>query len=79
LKEARKSSANKKVGKPLLCQMSKQPILSFIFQVQYLERAEKLKTYLNGKNKKKPVKEGGSGETKKGADKVKINILQCGY
>ncbi len=44
-----------------------------------MERAEKLKTYLNGKNKKKPVKEGGSGETKKGADKVKINILQCGY
>lgn len=39
-----------------------------------MERAEKLKTYLNGKNKKKPVKEGGSGETKKGADKVKINI-----
>ena len=33
--------------------------------VQYLERAEKLKQYVNGK-KKKPVKEGGGGGSKKG-------------
>ena len=46
------------------------------FQVQYLERAEKLKTYLNGKSKKKPVKEGGSGEPKKGADKVNT-LTKC--
>lgn len=39
--------------------------------VQYLERAEKLKTYLNGKNKKKPVKAGesSSSDSKKDKDK----------
>ena len=57
--------------------MKKETILSFYsFQVQYLERAEKLKTYLNGKSKKKPVKEGGSGEPKKGADKVNT-LTKC--
>lgn len=46
-------------------------------QVQYLERAEKLKTYLNGK-KKKPVKAGeSSSESKKGgADKVQTYVLK---
>jgi hypothetical protein len=46
-------------------------------QVQYLERAEKLKQYLNGK-KKKPVKAGEAGSTdskKPGGDKVKLQYV----
>ena len=51
-------------------------VFLLLFQVQYLERAEKLKTYLNGK-KKKPVKAGesSSSDSKKGgADKVEKNL-----
>lgn len=43
------------------------------FQIQYLERAEKLKQYLNGK-KKKPVKAGevSNSETKKDSKDNKV-------
>ena len=34
--------------------------------VQYLERAEKLKQYVKGKNKKKPVASSGGKESSKG-------------
>ncbi|EDO35907.1 predicted protein [Nematostella vectensis] len=46
---------------------AKESIRSKCFQ--YLDRAEKLKTYLRQKDKKKPVKAGGSSSTKTGGGK----------
>ena len=44
----------------------------FIFRskcIQYLERAEKLKTYINGKKKKPVAADGGSGKSAKNGKK----------
>jgi vacuolar protein-sorting-associated protein 4 len=47
--------------------------------IQYLERAEKLKQYINGKNKKKPVKaEGGGSSDKKGGKGKKGDSKESG-
>ena len=47
-------------------------IMTSIFRakcIQYLERAEKLKTYINGKKKKPVAADGGSGKSAKNGKK----------